>query len=149
MAEFDPHAFSLIVSLRRDGEAATRARLAKMTPAQIKQVADAQHVSIKTPGSSPAALIQGVIEGTQRRIANRVAAAGGNVDTSIRGIVASSIAAAPKTTMAAASGRQAGMKFAAIVAAAKAGNGNARLGVDGARPVVAAKSAGGGGGRRG
>lgn len=52
-------------------------------------------------------------------------------------------------TGGATSGRQAAAGFAQIIAAARAGGGNARLGIDGGRLTSAKASGGGGGGRRG
>lgn len=75
---FDPHAFSLVVALRRDGRDALLARLTAVADVgRLRQIARAQHVSLaKTPDdASLETLCLDIVAGTERRIAHREAAA--------------------------------------------------------------------------
>ena len=75
-AEFDPHAFSLIVTMRKGGADALTAQLAHVADvARMHAIAKAQHVSVDPALSERAAVIAAIVEGTERRIAHRQAAA--------------------------------------------------------------------------
>lgn len=80
---FDPHAFSLIVTLRREGREALLAKLRAVgDTARLVEIAKAQHVGIpalKGDGASVLedwdALCLAILAGTERRLAHREAAA--------------------------------------------------------------------------
>jgi hypothetical protein len=74
---FDPFAFSLIVVLRREGEAALLRRLEAIgTVAELKAVADAQHIVVPEGACTPDELRAALVKGARERIADRLAAAG-------------------------------------------------------------------------
>jgi hypothetical protein len=73
---FDPHAFSLIVVMTRQGPDGLKARLEAIDNAEhLRALARAQHVAIDTALDQPAALRTAIIAGTAQRIADRRAAA--------------------------------------------------------------------------
>jgi hypothetical protein len=75
-ATFDPHAFSLIVVMTKQGEAGLQARLETIASAEhLRALARAQHVAIDAALDQPAALRTAIIAGTAQRIADRRAAA--------------------------------------------------------------------------
>ena len=75
-SEFDPFAFSAVVVLTKGGRAALEARLAQIgEPDNLKLLASAQHISIPADAATARALRCAIIEGTERRIAGRKAAA--------------------------------------------------------------------------
>ena len=73
---FDPHAFSLIVVMTRQGAAGLEQTLARIDdPEHLRALARAQHVAIDATLEQPAALRAAIIAGTAQRIADRRAAA--------------------------------------------------------------------------
>lgn len=75
-ATFDPHAFSLIVVMRKGGKDALLARLTDVTDvAQLKAIAKAQHVALDGDPQTRDAILEALVAGTERRIAHREAAA--------------------------------------------------------------------------
>ena len=75
-ASFDPHAFSLIVIMRKGGADALMAQLSHVADlAHLRAIASAQHVSIDHGIEDRSALLAAIVEGTGRRIAHRQAAA--------------------------------------------------------------------------
>ena len=73
---FDPHAFSLIVVMRKGGADALVARLAEVGDiAQLRAIAQAQHVSVDASLADRDAVLAAIVEGTERRIAHKQAAA--------------------------------------------------------------------------
>lgn len=73
---FDPHAFSLIVVLRKGGKDGLLAKLAEIAQiAQLRAIADAQHVSLDAALTDRAAICAAIVAGTERRLAHRQAAA--------------------------------------------------------------------------
>jgi len=72
---FDPYAFSLVVVLTKEGPDALRDRLAEIAEADLKALAKAQHVSLAAGLGSAAELREAIVSGTERRIADRRAAA--------------------------------------------------------------------------
>ena len=75
-ATFDPHAFSLIVILRKSGKRGLLAKLAEVSDvAHLRAIANAQHVSLDAALSDRAAICEAIVAGTERRIAHRQAAA--------------------------------------------------------------------------
>ncbi len=76
-AAFDPFAFSAVAVLTRKGKQALAAELAKIEPAaDLKALAAAQHLAIDLAIEDPAALRDAIVTATERRIAERRAAAG-------------------------------------------------------------------------
>ena len=72
----DPHAFSLIVVMRKAGASALADRLSRITEtAHLSAIASAQHVSLDPALTDRAEIIAAIVEGTGRRIAHRQAAA--------------------------------------------------------------------------
>ena len=75
-AAFDPHAFSLIVVMRKGGKDALLAKLADVPDvAQLTAIAKAQHVALDGDPTSREGILEARIAGTERRIAHREAAA--------------------------------------------------------------------------
>ena len=75
-AAFDPHAFSLIVVMRKGGKDALLAKLAEVPDiAQLQAIAKAQHVALEGEPSSRDGILEALVAGTERRIAHREAAA--------------------------------------------------------------------------
>jgi hypothetical protein len=75
-APFDPHAFSLIVVMRKGGKDALLAKLTDVTDvAQLKAIAKAQHVALDGDPQTRDAILEALVAGTERRIAHREAAA--------------------------------------------------------------------------
>lgn len=75
-AAFDPHAFSLIVVMTKQGAAGLQAKLDAIDSAEhLKALARAQHVAIDGAGDRPDQLRAAIIAGTAQRIADRRAAA--------------------------------------------------------------------------
>lgn len=74
--EFDPHAFSLIVMLRKAGKSGLAAKLTELGDIdRLKAIAKAQHVSLDAVDGDLAAIVMAIVEGTERRLAHRQAAA--------------------------------------------------------------------------
>lgn len=75
-APFDPYAFSLVVVLTKDGAAGLMARLAEIDSAEsLRSLAKAQHVSLPATLAGIADIRAAIVAGTERRIADRRAAA--------------------------------------------------------------------------
>jgi hypothetical protein len=75
-AEFDPHAFSLIVIFRKGGKDALLAKLDEVSDVdRLRAIAKAQHVSLDGELADRKDVLAALIEGTERRIAHRQAAA--------------------------------------------------------------------------
>ena len=75
-AEFDPNVFSLIVVLRRGGREVLLAKLTEIGDARrLREIARAQHVAVDAAISDVTALCQAIVAGTEKRVANRQAAA--------------------------------------------------------------------------
>ena len=75
-AGFDPHAFSLIVTFRKGGKDALLAKLdAVGDVTKLRAIAQAQHVSLDADLADRNAVLAALVEGTERRIAHRQAAA--------------------------------------------------------------------------
>lgn len=73
---FDPHAFSLIVIFRKGGKDALSAKLDEIGDLEhLRAIAKAQHVAIDGDPTDRAGVLSAIIEGTERRIAHRQAAA--------------------------------------------------------------------------
>jgi hypothetical protein len=73
---FDPHSFSLIVVMTRQGAKGLMDRLAAIESAEdLRQLARAQHVAIEAELETAGELRQAIVEGTAQRIADRRAAA--------------------------------------------------------------------------
>ena len=73
---FDPHAFSLIVIFRKGGKDALSAKLDEIGDVEhLRAIAKAQHVAIDGDPTDRASLLSAIIDGTERRIAHRQAAA--------------------------------------------------------------------------
>lgn len=76
VATFDPHAFSLIVVMTKEGGEGLRRRLEAIGSAdKLKDLARAQHVAIDASLDDPARLCEAIVAGTAQRIADRRAAA--------------------------------------------------------------------------
>lgn len=76
-AAFDPFAFSAVALLTRKGKPALAAELAKISSAaDLKALAAAQHLAIDMTVDDPSALRDAIATATERRIAERRAAAG-------------------------------------------------------------------------
>jgi hypothetical protein len=74
--DFDPHAFSLIVVMTKDGKDGLLAKLRAVgEPAKLRAIAKAQHVSIDAELTDPTIMCAAIIAGTEKRIAGRKAAA--------------------------------------------------------------------------
>jgi len=72
---FDPHAFSLVVLLRKGGKDALKAKLDGLPDiAQLREVAKAQHVAVDPTLEDRSAIYAAIIAGTEQRIAHRQAA---------------------------------------------------------------------------
>ena len=75
-ATFDPHAFSLIVIFRKGGKDALAAKLGEVADLDhLRAIAKAQHVALDGAPADRAEVLAAIIEGTERRIAHRQAAA--------------------------------------------------------------------------
>jgi hypothetical protein len=73
---FDPFAFSLVVVMTKGGASALNEKLSAITDASdLRAIAKAQHVGVPPDLVDPAAIRHALIEGTERRIADRRAAA--------------------------------------------------------------------------
>jgi hypothetical protein len=73
---FDPHAFSLIVVMTKQGSAGLEKTLAAIEdPEHLRALARAQHVAIDSALDQPSELRAAIIAGTAQRIADRRAAA--------------------------------------------------------------------------
>ena len=74
---FDPFAFSAVAVLTKKGKAALAAELGKVAAAaDLKSIATAQHLAIDLSIEDAAALREALVTATERRIADRRAAAG-------------------------------------------------------------------------
>ncbi len=75
-AAFDPFGFSAVALLTRKGKAALAAELETIASAShLHQLATAQHLAVDTTIADAAALRAAIVAGTERRIAERKAAA--------------------------------------------------------------------------
>ena len=75
-AAFDPFAFSVVAILTKKGKPALVVELEKVTSVDdLRRLADAQHVSLDPALTDPAVMRSAIIEGAERRIAERKAAA--------------------------------------------------------------------------
>jgi hypothetical protein len=73
---FDPHAFSLIVVMTKEGKDGLLAKLREVGDAhKLRAIAKAQHVAIDAELTDTAVLCAAILAGTERRIAGRKAAA--------------------------------------------------------------------------
>lgn len=73
---FDPHGFSLIVTFRKGGKDALIAKLDEVGDIEkLRAIAQAQHVSLDAGLTDREAILAALVEGTERRIAHRQAAA--------------------------------------------------------------------------
>ncbi len=73
---FDPYAFSLAALLKRSGRKALMARLQAIeSAANLRRLAEAQHVAIPAEISDPDQLRHAIADGTAQRLADRRAAA--------------------------------------------------------------------------
>lgn len=73
---FDPYAFSAVAVLTREGRTGLLARLTDITNAKhLCQLADAQHLALPAGLDDPAELRTAIVAATERRIADRRAAA--------------------------------------------------------------------------
>jgi len=73
---FDPHGFSLIVTFRKGGKDALIAKLDEVGDVErLREIAKAQHVSLDAGLTDRADILVAMVEGTERRIAHRQAAA--------------------------------------------------------------------------
>lgn len=76
-AAFDPFAFSAVALLTRKGKAALASELSRIaSAADLKAIATAQHLAIDPAITDVAALREALVAATERRIAERRAAAG-------------------------------------------------------------------------
>jgi hypothetical protein len=73
---FDPHAFSLIVVMTKEGKEGLLAKLRAVGDVdQLRAIAKAQHVSLDADLTEPNIVCAAIIAGTEKRIAHRKAAA--------------------------------------------------------------------------
>lgn len=73
---FDPYAFSAVAVMTREGRTGLLARLTNITSARnLRQFADAQHLALPAGLEDPAELRTAILAATERRIADRRAAA--------------------------------------------------------------------------
>ena len=73
---FDPHGFSLIVTFRKGGKDALIAKLDEVGDVEkLREIAKAQHVSLDAGLTDRGEILAALVEGTERRIAHRQAAA--------------------------------------------------------------------------
>jgi hypothetical protein len=73
---FDPFSFSVVAMLAKKGKLVLEAKLSEIADAgQLRTIADAQHLGIDAGVTDAAALRAAMIEGAERRIADRRAAA--------------------------------------------------------------------------
>lgn len=73
---FDPNGFSLIVTLRKAGPEGLAAKLKAVAGLdQLRAIAKAQHVALDGALTDTDAVISAIVEGTERRLAHRQAAA--------------------------------------------------------------------------
>lgn len=73
---FDPYAFSAVAVLTKQGRAALETRLSSIvSAADLRALADAQHLAVDTGVTDAKALRTAIITGAERRIAERIAAA--------------------------------------------------------------------------
>jgi hypothetical protein len=73
---FDPFAFSAIALMKRDGREALLAKLREIDdPADLKALADAQHLAIADDATTADALRLAIADSAARRLADRRAAA--------------------------------------------------------------------------
>jgi hypothetical protein len=75
-AAFDPFSFSVVAMLAKKGRLVLEAKLSEISDAgQLRTIADAQHLGIDAAVTDAGALRIAMIEGAERRIADRRAAA--------------------------------------------------------------------------
>ena len=73
---FDPFSFSVVVLLKRKGRTALLKRLEAIDdPAQLRKIAEAQHLGIDKSLSSVSKLREALVAGAEQRLADRRAAA--------------------------------------------------------------------------
>lgn len=73
---FDPYAFSAVAVLTREGRTGLLTRLDGITSVRnLRQLADAQHLAVPAGVEDPAELRTAILAATERRIADRRAAA--------------------------------------------------------------------------
>jgi len=73
---FDPYAFSLTVMLKRNGRKALLDCLESIkSAADMRRLAEAQHVAVPAGLADPTQLRQAIVDGTAQRLADRRAAA--------------------------------------------------------------------------
>lgn len=73
---FDPYAFSAVAVMTREGRTGLLARLTDITSAgNLRQFAEAQHLALPSGLEDPAELRTAILAATERRIADRRAAA--------------------------------------------------------------------------
>jgi hypothetical protein len=76
VAAFDPFAFSVVALLTRQGRGAVEAKLAAITaPADLRALADAQHLAVDQSVVDAEQLRAAIVVGAERRMAERIAAA--------------------------------------------------------------------------
>lgn len=74
--EFDPYAFGAVVTLERSGRAALLERLDAIKSVEhLRELAEAQHLSVDPGLSDPAELRLAIVAGAEGRVADRRAAA--------------------------------------------------------------------------
>ncbi len=74
--EFDPYAFSLVTFFRRSGREALLSKLKQIdSVANLRKLAEAQHVMVPADASEADVIRQAIVEGTEQRLADRRAAA--------------------------------------------------------------------------
>ncbi len=73
---FDPHAFSLVVVMSKQGAEGLSQRLAAIAdPVHLRAIGKAQHIAVDDALQSPADIQAALVAGTAQRIADRRAAA--------------------------------------------------------------------------
>jgi hypothetical protein len=73
---FDPYAFSVTALLKRGGREALRSRLGEIASADnLRQLAEIQHIALASGVSTLADIREAIVEGAERRLADRRAAA--------------------------------------------------------------------------
>ena len=79
-APFDPYAFAVVPLLRRQGRDTLLARLAEIaSPADLRRLAEAQNIGLPpsfAAETSAGAVRRAIVEGAEKRVADRHAAAG-------------------------------------------------------------------------
>ena len=74
--EFDPYAFSLVTFFRRSGREALLSKLKQIdSVANLRKLAEAQHVMVAADALEADVIRQAIVEGTEQRLADRRAAA--------------------------------------------------------------------------